>query len=95
MAIELNSNQQKTYDAIWDEPTTRKLKFSKVDSLLSAICQNRISRKGSPNVAFAHNGESWGMHRPHPDKGLKPPYIQQIRTFLIDSGLKEAIEEDD
>lgn len=95
MAIELNSNQQKTYDAIWDEPITRKLKFSKVDGLLSSICGNRISRKGSPNVAFAHNGESWGMHRPHPDKGLKPPYVQQIQTFLINSGLKEEIEAND
>lgn len=52
MAIELNSNQQKIYDAIWDEPITRKLKFSKVDGLLSSICENRISRKGSPNVAL-------------------------------------------
>lgn len=95
MAIELNSDQQKIYDAIWDEPITRKLKFSKVDGLLSSICEKRISRKGSPNVAFAHNGESWGMHRPHPDKGLKTPYIRQIRIFLIDSGLKEEIEADD
>ncbi|MEL7225325.1 MAG: hypothetical protein AAGL17_10760 [Cyanobacteria bacterium J06576_12] len=76
----------------------RQLKITLNDEsehLLSSICENRISRKGSPNVAFSHNGESWGMHRPHPDKGLKPPYIQQIRAFLTDSGLKEEIEAED
>ena len=90
--MRLNSSQKKTYDAIWDDPITSKLSFSKVDKLLTSICENRISRKGSPNVAFEHRGTSWGMHRPHPDKGLKKCYIQQIREFLIASGLKEAIE---
>ena len=93
--MKLNSSQQKTYDAIWDEPITRKLAFSKVDRLLTSICENRVSRKGSPNVAFEHRGNSWGMHRPHPDKGLKKCYIQQIREFLIGSGLKEDIENSD
>lgn len=93
--MRLNSRQRKTYEAIWDEPITRKLTFAQVDKLLTLICENRISRKGSPNVAFEHKGESWGMHRPHPDRGLKRCYIQQIRAFLIDSGLKEKIEKND
>ena len=93
MAINLNSSQQKTYDAIWEEPINRKLKFSRVDGLLSAICEKRTARKDSPNVAFEHRAKSWGMHRPHPDKGLKRNYIREIREFLIASGLKEEIEE--
>ena len=93
--MKLNSSQKKTYDAIWEDPITRKLTFARVDKLLSSVCENRIARKGSPNVAFAHRGESWGMHRPHPDRGLKKCYIQQIRAFLVGSGLKEDIEKDD
>ena len=92
--MKLNSNQQRTYDAIWDDPINRKLTFAKVDRLLTAVCEYRISRKGSPNVAFEYKGKSWGMHRPHLDKGLKRCYIRQIREFLIGSGLKEDIEND-
>ena len=93
--MKINSGQRKTYSAIWEEPITKKLTFDRVDRLLSSICENRISRRGSPNVVFEHRGESWGMHRPHPDRGLKKCYVQQIRAFLIGSGLKEAIEQDD
>ncbi|MEO0644820.1 MAG: hypothetical protein AAFZ17_01490 [Cyanobacteria bacterium J06650_10] len=93
--MRLNSNQRKTYDAIWAEPVTRKLTFARVDKLLTSICENRVARKGSPNIAFEHKSETWGMHRPHPDRGLKKCYIQQIREFLIGSGLKEDIEQDD
>ncbi|EDX82817.1 hypothetical protein S7335_1120 [Synechococcus sp. PCC 7335] len=33
------------------------------------------------------------MHPPHPRPLVKPPYVQQIRKFLVDSGIKQLIEE--
>lgn len=44
--------------------------------------------QSSANVLFEIGDERWRMHRPHPDRGLKTPYIKQIRKFLKDCGLE-------
>ncbi|MBE9063320.1 hypothetical protein [cf. Phormidesmis sp. LEGE 11477] len=44
--------------------------------------------QNSANVLFEIGNERWGMHRPHPDIGLKVPYLKQIREFLEDCSLE-------
>ncbi|WP_198011493.1 type II toxin-antitoxin system HicA family toxin [Synechococcus sp. PCC 7335] len=90
--VKLNSKQTKVYRQIWAKPTTKTLKFSDVDKLLAAIGCKRTT-KGGANVVFEYDGHTWGMHPPHPRPLVKPPYVQQIRKFLVDSGIKQLIEE--
>ena len=82
----LNKSQLKTYEKLWKEPKTKDLRFSEVEKLMKAL--GAIQSQGSANVLFEIGNERWGMHRPHPDKGLKAPYIKQIRRFLKDCGLE-------
>lgn len=90
--VKLNSKQTRIYRQIWAKPTTKSLKSSDVDKLLMAIGCKRTT-KGGANVVFEYNEHTWGMHPPHPRPLIKPPYVQQIRKFLIDSGIKQLIEE--
>ena len=87
MAVpELNKSQLKTYTKLWKEPKAKDLKFSEVEKLMKALGARQS--QSSANVLFEIGDERWGMHRPHPDRGLKTPYIKQIRKFLKDCGLE-------
>ena len=95
---ELNKSQMKIYARLWKEPKVRDLKFSEIETLMKALGSRQSQT--SANVLFEIDNERWGMHRPHPDKGLKIPYIKQIRKFLGDCGLeprepKEDIDDGD
>jgi hypothetical protein len=87
---ELNKSQLKIYTRLWKEPRTKNLKFSEVEKLMKALGAKQSQT--SANVLFEIGNERWGMHRPHPDKGLKAPYIKQIRKFLEDCNLEPEEE---
>ncbi|MEO0648639.1 MAG: hypothetical protein AAFZ17_21210 [Cyanobacteria bacterium J06650_10] len=82
---ELNKSQLKIYTKLWREPKARDLKFSEIEKLMKALGAKQSQT--SANILFEIANERWGMHRPHPDKGLKAPYIKQIRSFLQDCNL--------
>lgn len=82
----LNKSQLKTYTKLWKEPKVKDLRFSEVEKLMKVLGARQS--QSSANVLFEIGDERWGMHRPHPDRGLKTPYIKQIRKFLKDCGLE-------
>lgn len=89
MAIpELNKGQTKTYTKLWREPKAKDLKFSEVEKLMNALGAKKSQTNA--NVLFEIGDERWGMHRPHPDTGLKTPYLKQIRKFLEDCNLEPS-----
>ena len=83
---DLNKSQLKTYTKLWKEPKAKDLKFSEIEKLMKALGAKQSQTNA--NVLFQIDDERWGMHRPHPDKGLKVPYIKQIRKFLEDCHLE-------
>ncbi|MEL6856424.1 MAG: hypothetical protein AAFO83_15150 [Cyanobacteria bacterium J06607_13] len=83
---ELNKNQLKTYRKLWKEPKAKDISFSEIEKLMRALGAKKSQSKA--NILFEIGDERWGMHRPHPDKGLKTPYIKQIRKFLRDCRLE-------
>ena len=89
----LNKSQLKTYTKLWKEPKTKDLKFSEVEKLMKTLGAKQSQT--SANVLFEIGDERWGMHRPHPDKGIKAPYIKQIRKFLEDCNLEPERESTD
>lgn len=82
---QLNNSQRKVYTKLWKEPKAKDLKFAEVEKLMNALGAKQSQT--SANVLFEIDDERWGMHRPHPDTGLKTPYIKQIRKFLEDCNL--------
>ena len=74
-------------------PYSKKLRFTEVSKLLVALGCDR-NRKGGANVVFELNDKAWGMHPPHPQPYVKRPYIKGLRKFLVDSGIKDLVEED-
>lgn len=51
--------------------------------------------KGGANVVFELNGKAWGMHPlQHLQPYIKHPYLKGLRQFLIDSGMRDALEKD-
>ena len=90
--MKLNSSKAKVYNEIWVMPYSKKLRFLDVSNLLVALGCNRHS-KGGANVVFELNGKAWGMHPPHPQPYVKRPYVKDLRKFLIDSGIRDLVEE--
>lgn len=82
----LNKSQLKTYQKLWKEPKQKDIKFSEIEKLMRALGAKQS--QNSASVLFEIGDERWGMHRPHPDRGLKTPYIKQIRKFLEDCNLE-------
>ena len=77
----MNSKHTKTLQAIFAKPTTAKLEWQKIESLLMALGCNVIEGRGS-RVRFEFNGTIAAFHRPHPAKEAKPYQVEQARDFL-------------
>jgi hypothetical protein len=83
----MNSKHTKTLHAIFAKPTTAKLEWSKIESLLMALGCKVIEGRGS-RVRFEFNGTIAAFHRPHPAKEAKPYQVEQARDFLTTIGFK-------
>lgn len=77
----LNRSQLKTYAKLWKEPKSKDIRFSEIEKLMTALGAKRS--QSSANILFEIGDERWGMHRPHPDRGLKAPYIYQANTQVF------------
>lgn len=83
----VNSTHRKTLAAIFSKPTARTLEWSRIESLLLAIGARAIEGRGS-RVRFELRGAIAIFHRPHPVKEPKPYQVEDVRAFLIVSGVK-------
>jgi len=83
----MNSKHTKTLQAIFSKPTTSKLEWAKLESLLLALGCNVIEGRGS-RVRFEYKGIITAFHRPHPAKETKPYQVEQARDFLTAIGVK-------
>ena len=66
----MNSKHAKTLHAIFSKPTTAKLEWVRLESLLVALGCRVIEGRGS-RVRFELNGVITAFHRPHPAKEAK------------------------
>jgi len=83
----MNSKHTKTLHAIFLKPTTAKLEWVRLESLLIALGCQVIEGRGS-RVRFELNGVIAAFHRPHPAKEAKPYQVEHARDFLITIGVK-------
>ena len=77
----MNGAHKKTLAAIFSKPAPLSITWSALVSLLLACGCDKQERAGS-RVSFAHETTSLDLHKPHPQKELKPYQVRLAREFL-------------
>jgi len=77
----MNNAARKTLIAIFRNPVLRTIEWREIAKLMNAIGAKEIYGNGS-RVRFVLNNLVLLMHRPHPEKEVKPYQVKDTRTFL-------------
>ena len=83
----VNKKQQKTLKKIFETPTRSDIKWSEVQSLLSA-CKAEITEGKGSRLRVVMNNRFLNLHKPHPQKEMKKYAVELVRDFLINAGVK-------
>ena len=83
----MNSKHRKTLEAIFKEPVSTTLEWSRIESLFLALGAQSVEGRGS-RVRFVLKGQVASFHRPHPEKEAKPYQVRDAREFLEAAGVK-------
>lgn len=92
--MELSSKHQKSFDALFQNPTRSNILWNDIESLLIALGAEVSQGRGS-RVRFALNDIRATFHRPHPEKETDKGAVKSMRRFLTEAGIKEAGTEND
>ncbi|MCK5523555.1 MAG: type II toxin-antitoxin system HicA family toxin [Thiomargarita sp.] len=82
----MNSKHYKTLEAIFSEPVSKSMQWSRIESLFVALGAEIIEGDGS-RVRFVLNEVVGSFHRPHPYKEAKPYQVRDARHFLEKAGV--------
>ena len=82
----MNSRQQATLSAIFDEPTRANIAWSEIESLFRALGA-ALSEGGGSRVRVALNGVRAVFHRPHPEKETDRGAVRSVRDYLTEAGV--------
>lgn len=83
----MNNKQRKTLSDLFKEPVPSDIKWTDIESLLSALGANLSEGNGS-RVRVELNGERAVFHRPHPEKTTDKGAVRAVRRFLLNAGVK-------
>jgi hypothetical protein len=82
----VNSKQEKTLEAVFDDPIRSSIAWVDVESLLLSL--GAIRKKGAGSrIGFSLNGVDLVVHRPHPRKETDKGAVKSIRKFLSNAGV--------
>ena len=77
----MSKKAQRTLKAIFNKPTSAKIRWNEVNALLAALGVDRKEGSGS-RVRFSRDGVILGIHQPHPRPELKKYQVEDVREFL-------------
>ncbi len=83
----MNKAQQSTLNGLFARPTRADIRWTAIESLISALGGEVTERAGS-RVAARLNGVTAVFHRPHPRPETKKGAVDAVRQFLINAGVK-------
>lgn len=86
-AKRLNNKHRETLAAIFLQPVSGNLAWSKIEKLLVALGATITEGNGS-RVRFTLNNARINAHRPHPGKEAKEYQVRAVRNFLSEQGIK-------
>jgi len=77
----VSKKTRRTLEAIFNKPTSAKIRWNEVDALLAALGVEKKEGAGS-RVRFTRGGVVLGIHQPHPRPELKKYQVEVVREFL-------------
>jgi len=77
----VNSKHRKTLEAVWADPVSGNIRWSRIESLLIALGCRVIEGPGS-SVTFEWQGRKATFHRPHPGKEALRYRVKAARELL-------------
>jgi len=83
---DMRTKHQKTLEAIYADPTRANILFEAIKALMLSLGAD-FEEGGGSRVRFILMGDDFTMHRPHPQKEVKKPYIRGLREFLQQHGI--------
>lgn len=87
----MSKRSQRTLRAIFNQPTSAKIRWSQVEALLATLGAERRKGAGS-RIRFSRDGVILGIHQPHPRPELKRYQVEAVREFLVKIG-EEPMED--
>jgi hypothetical protein len=83
----MNSKHRKTVEALFGNPVSGNIEWSRIEALLVAVGCTVIEGSGS-SVTFEKDGKRAYFHRPHPQKEALRYRVRDARHFLESIGVK-------
>ena len=83
----MNSKQQRTLRAVFENPIRSNMEWAEIESLLAASGAE-ISQGSGSRVRVVLNGVRAVFHRPHPQKEIDRGALRSIRRFLVEAGVR-------
>lgn len=83
----MNAKQQKTLQALYEDPVQANISWNDVEALLMACGADMTEGRGS-RVRVALNGIRAVFHRPHPKKEADKGAVKSVRRFLLEAGVQ-------
>lgn len=85
----LNSKQQSTLSALFQNPIRANVEWKDIESLIRAL-GGEISKGSGSRVRIYLNGIRAVFHRPHPSKITDKGAIKSVRRFLLEAGINNV-----
>jgi hypothetical protein len=83
----MNKKQEKTLEAIFEDPVRANIDWRDVESLLKSLAAVITEGRGS-RVRVSLNGVRAVFHEPHPEKEMQKGTIRSLRGFLMQAGVE-------
>jgi len=83
----INSKNQKTLSAIFENPLRADVAWADIESLFKSLGGSVTEGRGS-RVRVALNDVRAVFHRPHPEKKTDKGALKSVRRFLIEAGIQ-------
>ncbi|MDX1901723.1 MAG: type II toxin-antitoxin system HicA family toxin [Gammaproteobacteria bacterium] len=82
----MNNATRKVLIAIFRNPVPRNIEWRELEKLMLSVGAKEIGGSGS-RVRFVFNNCIMLMHRPHPEKEIKPYQVRDARDFFQNAGV--------
>jgi hypothetical protein len=81
----MNRKQQKTREAVFEDPVRANVDWRDLESLFVAL-DAAVSQGSGSRVRVALNGARAIFHKPHPEKEVSKGAVSSARDFLGQAG---------
>jgi hypothetical protein len=82
----VNRKQQKTLEAIFEEPVRANIVWKDIETLF-LVLGAEVSEGSGSRVRVALHGVRAVFHRPHPQKETDKGAVKSVRRFLQEAGV--------